>query len=65
MTCIFCEITGRSRPGQSILHLHVHIVPRRKKDDLKGFFWPRTPYRDEDHMLDVQNAIVESVLKLI
>jgi histidine triad (HIT) family protein len=33
--------------SQSVPHLHVHIVPRRKKDGLKGFFWPRIPYRDD------------------
>lgn len=30
--------------SQSVPHLHVHIVPRRKKDGLRGFFWPRTKY---------------------
>ena len=33
--------------SQSVPHLHVHIVPRRKKDGLKGFFWPRTHYASE------------------
>jgi histidine triad (HIT) family protein len=33
--------------SQSVPHLHVHLVPRRKKDGLKGFFWPRIPYRDD------------------
>jgi histidine triad (HIT) family protein len=33
--------------SQSVPHLHVHIVPRRRKDGLKGFFWPRAPYRDD------------------
>jgi histidine triad (HIT) family protein len=31
-------------------HLHVHVVPRRKGDGLKGFFWPRTKYRDAAEM---------------
>lgn len=30
--------------SQSVPHLHVHIVPRKKGDGLKGFFWPRTKY---------------------
>ena len=30
-----------NRVSQSVPHLHVHIVPRRKKDGLRGFFWPR------------------------
>lgn len=33
--------------SQSVPHLHVHVVPRRRKDGLRGFFWPRTPYADE------------------
>jgi len=33
--------------SQSVPHLHLHLVPRRKKDGLKGFFWPRNPYRDD------------------
>jgi histidine triad (HIT) family protein len=34
--------------SQSVAHLHVHVVPRRRKDGLRGFFWPRTRYRDDD-----------------
>ena len=30
--------------SQSVPHLHVHVVPRRRKDGLRGFFWPRTKY---------------------
>jgi len=32
--------------SQSVAHLHVHVVPRRKGDGLRGFFWPRTKYED-------------------
>jgi histidine triad (HIT) family protein len=32
--------------SQSVPHLHVHVVPRRPKDGLRGFFWPRTRYQD-------------------
>ena len=35
--------------SQSVPHLHVHVVPRRPKDGLRGFFWPRTSYDDEAH----------------
>ena len=36
--------------SQSVPHLHVHIVPRRRKDGLRGFFWPRQRYPDEAAM---------------
>jgi histidine triad (HIT) family protein len=34
--------------SQSVPHLHVHVVPRRPKDGLRGFFWPRTTYGGDD-----------------
>ncbi|WED42157.1 HIT family protein [Legionella cardiaca] len=43
--------------SQSIPHLHAHIVPRNKGDGLKGFFWPRTKYQNEEHMLEIQEKI--------
>jgi len=30
--------------SQSVAHLHLHVVPRRRKDGLRGFFWPRQRY---------------------
>src|SRR5881275_1829803 len=26
--------------SQSVPHVHIHLVPRHRKDGLKGFFWP-------------------------
>ena len=46
-----------NRVSQSVPHLHVHIVPRRRKDGLKGFFWPRNKYKDEANIVTVQKAI--------
>ena len=43
--------------SQSVAHLHVHVVPRRRGDGLKGFFWPRHPYDDADHAEAVRAAI--------
>ncbi len=40
--------------SQSVPHLHVHVVPRNKKDGLKGFFWPRHAYRGPEEMAQVQ-----------
>ena len=50
-----------NRVSQSVPHLHVHIVPRRKKDGLKGFFWPRHKYGSEEEMEEVKRAIRAAV----
>jgi histidine triad (HIT) family protein len=36
-----------NRVSQSVPHLHTHVVPRNRKDGLRGFFWPRTRYADD------------------
>ena len=43
--------------SQSVPHLHVHVVPRRTKDGLRGFFWPRTKYRSDEERSRVAGAI--------
>ena len=43
--------------SQSVPHLHVHVVPRRFKDGLRGFFWPRGRYADDAEMAQVVRAI--------
>ena len=50
-------VAMNNRVSQSVPHLHVHIVPRRKKDGLKGFFWPRNKYDDAAHVVEVQKSI--------
>ncbi len=50
-----------NRISQSVPHLHVHIVPRRKKDGLRGFFWPRQKYKDEAEMKQAQEAIRSAI----
>ena len=50
--------------SQSVPHLHVHVAPRRRKDGLRGFFWPRTPYRDEQHASEVQEKLRRTVDRL-
>jgi histidine triad (HIT) family protein len=42
-----------NRISQSVPPLHVHVVPRNRKDGLRGFFWPRGSYRDDDHAATV------------
>lgn len=43
--------------SQSVPHLHVHVVPRRFKDGLKGFFWPRHPYGSDEEATAVAGRI--------
>jgi histidine triad (HIT) family protein len=50
-----------NRVSQSVPHLHVHIVPRKKGDGLRGFFWPRQKYQDDEQMRAVQAAIVAAL----
>jgi histidine triad (HIT) family protein len=51
------------RISQSVPHLHVHVVPRRKGDGLFGktFQWVRRPYPSEAAIAEVQRAIQSAV----
>lgn len=53
-----------NRISQSVPHLHIHVVPRRKKDGLKGFFWPRTKYKNEAELEETQRRIVSAFNQL-
>lgn len=57
-------VAMNNRVSQSVPHLHVHIVPRRRKDGLKGFFWPRHKYAGEAEILEVQESIRAAIAKL-
>ncbi len=53
-----------NRVSQSVPHLHIHVVPRRKKDGLRGFFWPRGKYQDAGEMETVRTALERAVKRL-
>lgn len=53
-----------NRVSQSVPHLHVHIVPRRRKDGLRGFFWPRHKYENAEQMHLIQKAIESTINKM-
>jgi histidine triad (HIT) family protein len=53
-----------NRISQSVPHLHVHIVPRRRHDGLKGFFWPRQSYSDEREINRVGELLRYAVMRL-
>lgn len=50
--------------SQSVPHLHIHVVPRRHGDGLRGFFWPRTKYGTEEDALKTRNAIRSAISHL-
>lgn len=57
-------VAMNNRVSQSVPHLHVHVVPRRRKDGLRGFFWPRYPYKSEAEAEAVQESIRKAIEKL-
>lgn len=57
-------VAMNNRVSQSVPHLHVHVVPRRRKDGLKGFFWPRTKYKADEEMEEVKKKISAAVKKI-
>jgi histidine triad (HIT) family protein len=50
-------VAMNNKVSQSVPHLHVHIVPRKKGDGLKGFFWPRAKYASPEQMEEVAEKI--------
>jgi histidine triad (HIT) family protein len=50
--------------SQSVPHLHVHVVPRNRKDGLRGFFWPRRKYEGDSHERETAEAIRATVARL-
>ena len=50
-------VAMNNKVSQSVPHLHVHVVPRRLKDGLRGFFWPRMKYESDAQMADFRDRI--------
>lgn len=57
-------VAVNNKVSQSVPHLHVHVVPRRRGDGLKGFFWPRRPYRDAEHLENTRSRIASALTLL-
>jgi histidine triad (HIT) family protein len=53
-------VAMNNRVSQSVPHLHVHVVPRRRKDGLRGFFWPRYPYKSDEEADLIQSVISQA-----
>lgn len=54
-------VAMNNRVSQSVPHLHVHVVPRNRKDGLRGFFWPRTRYASDEEARACAAAIAEAL----
>jgi histidine triad (HIT) family protein len=50
--------------SQSVPHFHVHVVPRNRKDGLRGFFWPRRKYESEEEAEKAARAIRAAIARL-
>jgi histidine triad (HIT) family protein len=50
-------VAANNRISQSVPHFHIHVVPRRRGDGLRGFFWPRCSYKSQEEMAEVQRAL--------
>jgi histidine triad (HIT) family protein len=58
-------VAVNNRVSQSVPHLHVHVMPRRRGDGMKGFFWPRRPYRNEAEAEETRRALADAVESLL
>ncbi|MDT0344252.1 HIT family protein [Streptomyces litchfieldiae] len=54
-------VAANNRISQSVPHFHVHVVPRRRKDGLRGFFWPRAKYADEAEAAEVAGRLRRAI----
>lgn len=57
MTCDGIFIAVNNAVSQSVAHLHVHVVPRNKRDGLRGFMWPRKRYESSDESAGIAERI--------
>jgi len=57
-------IAINNKISQSVPHLHVHVIPRRKGDGLKGFFWPRVAYKADGEAERARDAIRSAAARI-
>ena len=57
-------VAMNNKISQSVPHLHAHVVPRRRKDGLRGFFWPRSKYVSEERMAEVAATLRAGISEL-
>jgi histidine triad (HIT) family protein len=57
-------IAINNRISQSVPHLHAHVVPRRRRDGLRGFFWPRQRYASDGEMARIGGLLRSAIAEL-
>lgn len=56
-------VAVNTKISQSVPHLHFHVVPRKKGDGLRGFFWPRTKYESDVEREEYARRISQALEK--
>ncbi len=54
-------VAVNNKVSQSVPHLHIHVIPRKRGDGMKGFFWPRRQYTDNSSMQDTQSKLQSAI----
>ena len=54
-------VANNNTVSQSVPHVLVHVAPRRRKDGLRGFFWPRQRYDHDAHAAVVAQRLREAL----
>ncbi len=54
-------VAVNNRISQSVPHLHFHVVPRNRRDGLRGFFWPRQKYRDDEEAAETASRLRDAL----
>jgi histidine triad (HIT) family protein len=57
-------VASNNRVSQSVPHFHIHIVPRKKGDGMKGFFWPRRKYHSAEEINAVLRALHAAIAQV-
>jgi histidine triad (HIT) family protein len=47
--------------SQSVPHVHLHVVPRRAGDGLRGFLWPRHRYENEERAAELAGLLRDAM----
>ncbi len=57
-------VCANVKVSQTVPHVHVHVMPRRKGDGMKGFFWPRRPYPSDEAREKTLKALKEAIKRI-